>query len=494
MATVRDTDPVDQPVEGVLATRSARNGVGILVRVLAGQVIAAVALVVLSVHLSPAEYGLYAMATGLAAAAYSVVTQPFVRVLVRHEGALQRRDVDAAWTIAATLMGLMGIGAAIVAVLLDRWELVIVSASAYGVFRVLAFPPFVALQRNLHTAKASLITLGDRVAFQVAVVVLTLVGVGIDTTVAAAFGAAAVVGVALAQLLHPWLPRPTSPRAMADRLGQAAHASTIHVSATLFIASLTPVVTALAGEEAGGHFAWAFSINLVVTAFTSALDTVVLPAFARGSDESFAAGYRISTRLMTLLALVGASLITLVVPTLVGPVFPTRWEESLDVLAVLALGGAILTSAIPASSAWVARISFARVARWHVEALVAGVVVLVGLAPEFGAIGGAAGYLAYAVWLAGRLHVASEGRSELPSVTRSVLGWTVATVLVTWGGRTLVDGLDPDWLRTAAATAVALAVVPSVLMLLDRGRLLADVRATVVSLRGRARNGASAEQ
>jgi O-antigen/teichoic acid export membrane protein len=465
---------VDLDVDGTIGTRVTRNWLVAAVRVVLSQLIAGSVFLVLSHELAPREYALYAVAAIVAPMAYSLIATPVGLVLIRRTGALDRRSIDAAFTF---LCGYALACALLVAVPVGTSRVVepVVAAvgAAYVMSLVLAFPAYVVLQRNLRSAHTSVIELADRVAFQLTVMVVVVAGVGVTGAIATGLAAAGVVTIALSYSFVRWRPRWASPRWIRDELVESTHPFLVVGTSLLAEGAVVPLLGAVAGGVQAGLYGWALGILAIPTGFVHAATSTLYPAFVRVADDVVDDALHRATRLVSGMATFLAAIVAAALPSLVGTVFPTTWQDAVPAAWILLLALMLYASTVVANTFWNARLSLRTFAAWQV----ASTVVLFALAVPFGAAWGALG--AAAAYAAGRFVLAVllvEGMRRRTGVR--LHGSVVANCLAAAAAAAVGLGVDramPDgWLQLACVVgATALAALVA-LEAITRGHLRRD--------------------
>lgn len=485
----RHAESVDEDVAGTVGRRVTRNWLVAAVRVLLGQVLAGAVFLVLSHELAPSEYALYAVAAIVAPMAYSLVATPTALVLIRRAGSLDRGSVHAAFTgiVGYVIVGLVLVGVPTV-LLSSVSPLLVVVSAAYMLMLTLAFPAYVVLQRNLQSARSSIVELLDRVAFQLMAAVCVVAGVTIERSVAFGLVAAGVCVVVVSQLFVPWRPRLTSPRRVSAELREAVHPFVVVGTSLLSEGALVPLLGVVASATAAGYYGWAYSILVVPTGFVHAATTALYPAFVRTEEDQLPTAVHVGNRIVTSMAVVLCAVVAATVPTLVGTLFPDRWEGGVHVVWILLAALACYAATAVANTYWNARRSLAQFARWQLAATVVLFACAVPAGAAWGAEGAALAYLVGRIVLATMLVLRMATDARLP-VTGFFFASLAACAAASLGALGLASLVHDGWLRLAVATASSGVLGLAAMQLVTRGELRTDARTALALVRGRTATG-----
>jgi O-antigen/teichoic acid export membrane protein len=466
---------IDEDVDGIIGSRVTRNWLVAVVRVVLAQVVAGIVFLVLSHELKPSDYALYVVAAIAAPMAYSLVATPVGLVLIRRPGTLDRRSVDAGFTF---LCGYVVLGVLLLAVPIavvgSVPRLLVGIGAAYVMSLVLAFPAYVVLQRNLQSARTSIVELVDRVAFQLTAMFVVLAGVSVERAVAGGLVVAGLSVVLLSQLFVRWRPRLRSPRHIAAELRDSVNPFLVVGTSLAVEGGLVPMVGMIAGATQAGLYGWAYGILAIPTGFVHAATTTLYPAFVRVADQHLRRAFRLASRLVAAMAVIGAATVAASIPTLIGTIFPERWDQAVPAVWLLLAALVVYAATSVANTYWNARRSLARFARWQVLATIVTFAVAASLASRYGATGAAAGYLCGRVVLAAAL-VRAMAREEDLRIGWSVVAFVGASVAAASVGLLVDARMQDGWVQLAVVVAATLVTAVVALELVMRGRMRSDL-------------------
>jgi lipopolysaccharide exporter len=320
-----------------------------------------VSMLVLARVLTPADFGLVAMATAMIALVELFGTFGLEVALIQRPGAT-REHFDSAWTMNVL------IGASVACVLLlSAWPL----ARFYDDPRLIALVAFLALgpliqgaenigvvafRKELNFDREFRFLLSKRLlSFAITVTLALWLRSYWALAIGMVFGRLA--GVAISYALHPFRPRWSLSRA-----GDLLHFSLWLVAQNLFVFLKDRAPDFIIGKFAGPHALGMWSVanelsNLVGTELISPMNRAALPTYSRLAEDRVALGgaYLSAAGLVALLVMplvVGlAAVAPLVVAVLLGP----QWHEVGPLISLLAFHGLTDVFLRTAASAVLAR-------------------------------------------------------------------------------------------------------------------------------------------
>ncbi|HEU4945371.1 MAG TPA: oligosaccharide flippase family protein [Solirubrobacterales bacterium] len=340
-----------RPPLGVTAAR----GVGILVgRTLVLQLLTAGVTLVLARLLSPADYGLFAIAAAAQALAQAASGVGISAALIRLSD-----DPDPEQQRAVTgFLFVTGLGFAVLATVLafavlppldlggEAVRVTAVAAVAIPIYAIRAVP-MVMLERHLRFGRVAAVETAETLGFNAFALAAALAGLG-AFSLAGAIPLAALAGAVVARSIGGAAPglsfdfAPVRPlahfglRASGLRLGNLAKGL-----------GFVTLVSAIGGTSVTGFYAMAERLFTVPTALASAIQRVSFPALSRSQSErprraARAAALSAALASLPLALLAGAS------QALVTVLLGDRWLPTVDLILTAAPGMLLGASAIPA--------------------------------------------------------------------------------------------------------------------------------------------------
>lgn len=339
---------------GSLAATAAR-GVGILVsRTLVLQLLTAGVTLVLARLLSPADYGLFALAAAVQSVAQVTSGAGLSAALIRQEedpSAAQQRAVSG--FLLATGLAFAAFAAAIALAALPAAG---VHGKALGVIAVtaLAVPlyalravPMVLLERHLRFGRVAVVETAETLAFNAFALLGALAGLG-AFSLAGGVPAAAGAGLLAVLILQGSRPRLSLDLGVVRALAHfGLRASALQTLALIRSLGFVTLVTAIAGASTTGFYAMAGRLFAFPTALASAVQRVSFPALARSPQERPRRAAR-AAALSTVLAGLPLALLAGASQPLVTVLLGDRWLPTVDVLLASSPGVLLAAGAIPA--------------------------------------------------------------------------------------------------------------------------------------------------
>lgn len=457
-----------------------RNNVALLAQTVVLQLVSAVALLVLSRISGSAGYAHYAVAMSVCTLAYACII-PMTRALVRARPTLPSlADSGAASVI---MLCFVVVGAFAFAVSWFHAEASIPTIGAgivYTVGLAATIPATATLQRQLRLARAGYLTLVDRISFPLTIIPALLLGFPMTSAIIVAFIASTVLNAAAAWIVGRQFWKPAGLRAALPVCQDAVPLVLMSVLSIAMFSLITPLVSLISGAHEAGLYAWSFSIIMAIQSILATIDASIMPAATHASRVQVTGALQPITRAVVFMAAVLSLLLLFAAPVLVGTIFPNRWEDALPALYTLVVATTVLAGTTSVNAVWNAHFNLRLQLRIYALSIVLGIVAVAALGPAWGALGAAIGYGVFTLTLFIGMQVAWYATTG-HRITRAVpCLWMVIIGVVA-----IIEGQhvhQPLHLGTATAvTASGLAA----LLLVDRGRILVDLRSWVGLARGK---------
>lgn len=340
------------PAEPVSLGASAARGVGVLVgRTLGLQLLTAGVTVVLARLLTPADYGMFALALsiqlagqrlaelGMPAALIGQADEPSAEQQAAMGGAMLSTSLLVSGTLFAVAFALapaLGFDS-------EALRVVAVAGVAMPLYSGRAVPTAL-LERHLQFGRVALVEAADTLTFNAFALAGALAGFG-AFSLAGAVPAGALASAAAAWALQPFARRPRLQldplRPMLKFGAQITLVQAINVMQEVgFVAALT----AVGGSATAGFYAMAKRLFSFPIALTGAVARVSFPALSRsqGLRPSRAARAALYT---TIVAGLPLALVAGAVQPLIGVVLGDTWMPTSDVVLAGSLGMMIAASA-----------------------------------------------------------------------------------------------------------------------------------------------------
>ncbi len=339
---------------GPLAVTAAR-GVGILVsRTLLLQVLTVGVTLVLARLLSPADYGLFAVATAIQGVAQVASGAGLSAALIRQAEDPTRRQqravsgfLFATGTTFALAMLAIAFGA-LPAVGVHGHSIDVIAATTLAVpLYALRAVPMVLLERHLKFGRVALVETAETLSFNAFALVGALAGLG-AFSLAGAVPAAAAAGLICAALLtRPGAGLSFDLEAVRSLAHFGLRASLLQLLTLARGLGFVTLITAIGGTTTAGFYAMASRLFSLPTAIASAMQRVSFPALARSAAErprraGRAAALSATLASLPLALLAGSS------HALVTVVLGERWLPTVDLVLTSSPGVLLAASAIPA--------------------------------------------------------------------------------------------------------------------------------------------------
>jgi PST family polysaccharide transporter len=337
-----------------LAATAAR-GVGILVsRTLLLQLLTVGVTLVLARLLSPADYGLFAVATAIQGVAQVASGAGLSAALIRQPEDPTRRQQRAVSgflfaTGSAFALAMVAIAfGALPAVGVHENSIEVIAATTLAVpLYALRAVPMVLLERHLKFGRVALVETAETLSFNAFALAGALAGLGAFSLAGAVPAAAAAGLLCAAALTRPGVGLSldiTAVRALAHFGLRASLLQVLTLSRGLAFVS---IITAIGGTTLAGFYAMASRLFSFPTAIASAMQRVSFPALARSAAERpYRAGR--AAALSAMLASLPLAMLAGSSHALVTVVLGERWLPTVDLVLAGTPGVLLLASAIPA--------------------------------------------------------------------------------------------------------------------------------------------------
>lgn len=340
-----------QPAEPALGAVAAR-GVGVLVgRTLGLQVLTAGVTVLLARILTPADYGLFAIAL-----AVQLVGQRAAELGL--PAALVRSDEDPSPRIQSAVAGLILVfaGALSGILLLTAFAIVPAAGGESETLRVIAVAalavpfyaaramPMVLMERRLAFGRVALVETADTLAFNAFALLAALAGLG-AFSLSGAVPAGAIAGMAAAWTVQPFSRRPRLELdPVRPLIGFGMRISVLQGIYLLRELGFVSIVAAIGGAPVAGFYAMAKRLFSFPIALTSAVARVSFPALSRDAElrprrTAQIAVYTAIAAGLPLALVAGAA------QPLIAVVLGDEWLPTADIVLVGSLGMMLTASA-----------------------------------------------------------------------------------------------------------------------------------------------------
>jgi lipopolysaccharide exporter len=337
-----------------LATTAAR-GVGILVsRTLLLQLLTAGVTLVLARLLSPADYGLFALAAAVQSVAQVTSGAGLSAALIRQPddpSPHQQRAVTGFLFATGLAFAAVTAGAALAALPAagvhgDALGVIAITGVAVPIYALRAVP-MVLLERHLRFGRVAVVETAETLAFNAFALAGALAGLG-AYSLAGGVPVAAAAGLLVVRTMH----RPGT--GIAFDLGAIrplAHfglrASALQTLTLVRGLGFVTLITALAGTSTTGFYAMATRLFAFPTALASAVQRVSFPALSRSLRERPRRAAR-AAALSAVLVSLPLALLAGCAHTLVTVLLGERWLPTVDLILASSPGILLGASVIPA--------------------------------------------------------------------------------------------------------------------------------------------------
>ncbi len=334
-----ELDLADSADEANLGQAAAR-GVGILVgRTVVLQVLTAGVTIALARILSPADYGLFALALAVQLVGQRLAELGLPAALIRlpeePSPELQRAVVTVMFGVSGALAALAAAVAFVLLPLLDARnhlvEVIAVALLATPLYALRARPT-IDMERRLDFGRVALVETTDTLTFNLFALFAAIAGLG-AFSLAGAVPAGALVSLAIAMRIQAY------PKGLTLHLSPIVPLLRFGLGTSLFQGiglarelGFVTLLAALGGTALAGYYSMAKRLFAFPIALNSAVFRVSLPTLSRGTAEEKS---RRAARMATSSAIVTALPLALVAGAaypLVSVVLGDRWLPTIDVL------------------------------------------------------------------------------------------------------------------------------------------------------------------
>jgi O-antigen/teichoic acid export membrane protein len=359
--------------------RALRGAVALATRQAVLATLTVVGGVLLARRLTPAEFGVYAIAAFWLALLMAIGNAGLGGALIQQRDEPTDRDLALLFTVQiAAAGGLSGAAVVFAAPLAHAYSLsgdavTVIRLFALGLFvQSLQAVPLVRLDRDLAFARVGLLGVVEMAVFQSLAVALAYTGFGV-ISFGIAVAAQAIVGAFLAWYLAPWRPRLAwEPIRLRQLLAFGIPYQGAAV-VSLVKDSLTPTfVGILLGARAVGLVGWAQQLSVIAVILLMALSRLWMPTFSRLADRPEQLARAVQEAIHwtnTIVAPIAVILLVLVHPV-THIVFGDRWVDAIPLFYLLWPANVIVPNVLILLAMLAARgrvrLTFALTAGWAV--------------------------------------------------------------------------------------------------------------------------------
>jgi O-antigen/teichoic acid export membrane protein len=334
---------------------TAARGVGILVsRTLALQLLTVGVTLVLARLLSPADYGLFAIAAAVQSVAQVASGAGLSAALIRQAEdptLRQRRAVSgfllttgSAFTAATLAVAFAALPAA--GVRAEAIPVIAVTTIAVPIYALRAVP-MVLLERHLSFGRVAVVETAETLAFNAFALAGALAGLGAYSLAGAVPATAAAGLLAARSLTRPGTGVSFDLGAVRPLAEFGLRASLLQLLTLARGLGFVTLVTAVAGTATAGFYAMASRLFSFPAALASAMQRVSFPALARSSSERPRRAAR-AAALSAVLVSLPLALLAGTSHALVTVLLGDRWLPTVDLILASSPGILLAASAIPA--------------------------------------------------------------------------------------------------------------------------------------------------
>jgi len=338
---------IDDPTgdEKLLSGRVARGTVSLGLRALAGYVVSAVTMLVLTHRLTAAQFGVYSVLVAGSLIAYQMITSGFATAFSRSDSDVDSEVIDAAFWAFELVYGVIAVVLIAVSFLLSgpAPHIILRAMAAFLLIAPLRFPMVVRCWRRLEMGRLALIDLAEFSVLQLGSLALVLAGVG-----AASFGYAIIAAVTTSSLISMammrWYPGRPSLSPLSSWLPEIRPLFLSGALGLLRDNGGAPLLSVVFGTAVAGYYGWALGVSVAVLALVSVSSHSLQLGFMRVNDPE-RTGDALRRALRILLLLVGA-----VVAVVGGAgrqitvvIFTSRWLPALLGMRFLLAAVGLLT-------------------------------------------------------------------------------------------------------------------------------------------------------
>ncbi len=352
MADAGDFEPA-QPADPELLGVTAARGVGILVgRTLGLQVLTAGVTIVLARLLTPADYGLFAIALATQLVGQRAAEMGLPSALVRMEEEpspkLQAAVLGITLALATIIAGLLLVVAFVVLPAggggNKTMDVVAVTSIAMPLYAARAMPVML-MERRLRFGGVAAVETADTLAFNAFALLAAIAGLG-AFSLAWAVPAGGTAGLVSAWLIQRSLQRPTLAfRLVRQHAGFGLRVSALQGIHLLKELGLVVLLSAIGGASVAGFYAMAKRLFSFPIALTTAVARVSFPALSRDPELRPMRAARIATT-TALAAGLPLALVAGAAQPLIQLLLGEEWLPTTDIVLIGSLGMMLTASAL----------------------------------------------------------------------------------------------------------------------------------------------------
>lgn len=332
---------------------AAARGVGVLVgRTLGLQVLTAGVTVVLARILTPADYGLFAIALAVQLVGQRAAELGLPSALVRLEEEpspeLQAAVTGAMLGVSVACTALFFIAAFVVAPASghtsETLEVVAVATAAMPFYAARA-TPVLLMERHLKFGRVAVVETADTLVFNAFALLAAIAGLG-AFSLTGAVAVSAVAGMIVAWAMQPSPRRPTLDlERIRPLVGFGLRVSALQGLYLLKELGFVVLIAAIGGFAVAGFYSMAKRLFSFPLALSSAVGRVSLPALSRDRAQSPARAARM-TAVTALTAALPLALVAGAAQPLVGVLLGSDWMPTTDIVVAGSVGMMLTASAL----------------------------------------------------------------------------------------------------------------------------------------------------
>jgi O-antigen/teichoic acid export membrane protein len=314
-------------------------------RALAGYIVSAVTMLVLTHRLTAAQFGVYSVLVASSLIVYQLITSGFATAFSRSDTEVDLTVINAAFWAFELVYGLLAVVLVAVSLLVSSPEahIILRGMAAFLLIAPLRFPMVVRCWRRLEMGRLALIDLAEFSVLQLGSLTLVLAGAG-----AQSFGYAIVAGVATSSLLSMalmgWYPRRPSLTSLRPWLPE--------IRPLLFAGALgllrdnggAPLLSVVFGTAVAGYYGWAMGVSAAALALVSVSSHSLQLGFMRVKDHARTSdALRRSLRILLLLIGAVVAVVCGAGRPITAVIFTSRWLPALLGMRLLLSAMGLLT-------------------------------------------------------------------------------------------------------------------------------------------------------
>jgi O-antigen/teichoic acid export membrane protein len=331
--------------ERLLSGRVARGTVSLGLRALAGYVVSAVTMLVLTHKLTAGQFGVYSVLVAGSLIAYQLITSGFATAFSRSDAEVDAEVINAAFWGFELVYGL--VAAVLVAV-----SFLVSSSAAHIILRGMAgflliaplrFPMVVRCWRRLEMGRLALIDLAEFSVLQFGSLALVLAGVGAESFGYAIVGAVITSSVVSMTVMR-WYPTRPSLAALRPWLAEVRPLFLAGGLGLIRDNGGAPLLSVVFGTAVAGYYGWALGVSVAVLALVSVSSHSLQLGFMRVKDrERTVDALRRSLRILLLLIGAVVAVIGGAGRPITAVIFTSRWLPALLGMRFLLAAVGLLT-------------------------------------------------------------------------------------------------------------------------------------------------------